>query len=181
MKRLMALLLVAALQTSLHAQPTKTYGQELVDRTLAVHPELALATIEATPAEAAAVIVDRSHSGATVETRLALLDATGGPVGTLRLAFRNAGKTSDASLITRATAIRDALARRILNAANLNDPFPYSPTAATWTHAQAIVDQVQGAHPEVRVLALRAVDGGHGRAEARRFHLRPPRQEGRRG
>lgn len=161
MKRWMALLLAAALQTStsLHAQPAKTYGQELVDRTLAAHRELASAAIETAPMDPAAATVDRSQA---VETRLALLDATGGPVGTLVLAFRNAGRVSDASLIARAMAIRDALARRILNAANLKDPFPYSPAVATQTRAQAIVDQVQNAHPDVRVLALRVVDRATG-------------------
>jgi hypothetical protein len=46
------------------------------------------------------------------------------------------------------------LSRRILNEANLMDPYPMDPLATTRTRAQKLVDQTMARHPEVLSLAM---------------------------
>jgi len=49
--------------------------------------------------------------------------------------------------------IRDELRRRITNAGNLVEPFPYSETPMN-TYAQKLVDETMASHPDLQILAL---------------------------
>jgi iron complex outermembrane receptor protein len=176
-------LLAAALAPA--APAPKIYGQELVDRTLLQHPELESAVIIAVPPAAAAAVVVASNigqigkaaspadqsiaaggkpeakllpGGARVVVELPLLNVVGEPVGALTLEW-DAHAGSTAALTQQAETLRDALARRILNTANLFDPFPLDPAVVIANRAQKLVDQAQAAHPEVEVLALRSKVG----------------------
>ena len=159
--------------------PVKTYAQELVDRTVAQHPDLRTIAIYATPPKTSASLVlasnigligtaagsedaDVATSGKTrvvetankrLEIELPLHDLAGLTVGTLALTWTQPG--SRAALEKKSTEIRDGLARHILNTANLLDPYPYVATATTRSRAQTLIDDTFRRHPEVTVLALR--------------------------
>ena len=177
-----AIAMVASPSSRIQAQatiPVKIYAQELVDRTVAQHPELRTIAIYATPPKTNASLVLASNigligtpagsedaevatSGKTrvvetankrIEIELPLHDLAGLSVGTLALTW--ADRDSRAALEKKSTQIRDGLARHILNAANLLDPFPYVATATTRSRAQTLIDETVRRHPEVTVLALR--------------------------
>ena len=159
--------------------PVKTYAQELVDRTVAQHPDLRTIAIYATPPKTSASLVlasnigligtaagsedaDVATNGKTrvvetankrLEIELPLHDLAGLTVGTLALTWTQPG--SRAALEKKSTEIRDGLARHILNTANLLDPYPYVATATTRSRAQTLIDDTFRRHPEVTVLALR--------------------------
>ncbi|MFC5520641.1 hypothetical protein [Polaromonas jejuensis] len=188
MIRLLLPLFVAALAVPVQAQvPVKIYAQELVDRTVAQNRDVLVAAMHVTPPKSDGNIVIASNIGrlgkpgdeddlrviATGETRvkvarsgerisidIALRDATGDTVGSLGLVWPYRAGEDTAQYERKAQAIRDTLARRILNTGNLMDPFPFDPSATTKTRAQKLVDEAQERQPEVRVLALR----GHNRA-----------------
>lgn len=185
---LTAVLLATAF--AVHAQqplPVKTYAQELVDRTVAQHPDLRAVVMHVTPPKAADNIVIASSIGrigtpadgndldvvATSTTRVAmdqgkkrievelpLRDVGGATVGALGLVWRLPVGGSRAEFERNATAIRDGLSRRILNVANLMEPYPYEPLVTTKSRAQTLVDDALLRHPDVTVLALRARSRG---------------------
>jgi len=163
--------------------PVKIYAQELVDRTVAQHPDLRAVVMHVTPPKGSANIVIASSIGrigkpgdaddleviATgttrvemdrgnkrIEVELALRDVGGETVGALGLVWRYPVGGNHAEFERTANVIRDSLARRILNIANLMDPYPFDPLATTKTRAQTLVDEALLRHPEVTVLALRA-------------------------
>ena len=175
---------VAVMSSHARAQtaiPVKIYAQELVDRTVAQHPDLRTIAIYATPPKTNASLVLASNigligtparsedaevaaSGKTrivetankrTEIELPLHDLAGLTVGTLALTWTNPGTGSRSVLEKKATGIRDDLARHILNTANLLDPYPYVATATTRSRAQTLIDETFHGHPEVTVLALR--------------------------
>ena len=179
-----AIATAAILSSSIQAQttiPVKVYAQELVDRIVAQHPDLRTIAIYATPPKTSASLVlasnigligtpagsadaDVATSGKTrvVETankrmkiELPLHDLAGLTVGTLALTWTNPGAGGHAALEKKSAQIRDGLARRILNTANLLDPYPYVATATTRSRAQTLIDETVRHHPEVTVLALR--------------------------
>jgi hypothetical protein len=90
-----------------------------------------------------------------VEVELPLRDVGGEIVGALALAWRFPVGGNRAEFQRTAEAIRDGLARRILNASNLMDAYPYQRLATTKSRAQTIVDEALLRHPEVTVLAVR--------------------------
>ncbi|WP_347259925.1 hypothetical protein [Rudaea sp.] len=163
------------------AIPVKIWAQELVDRTVAQHPDLRTITIYATPPKTNASLVLASNIGligtpankadadvaasgktrvvATANRRTAielpLHDLAGLSVGTLALTWASPGAGGSTALEKKATAIRDDLSRHILNTANLLDPYPYVATATTRSRAQTLIDETFRRHPEVTVLALR--------------------------
>jgi hypothetical protein len=186
-----ATIAVLAMMAPLAAQaqvavPVKIYAQELVDRTVAQHPDLRAVVMHVTPPKAAGNVIIASSIGrigkpgdaddleviATGQTRvamdrgnkrieveLALRDVGGETVGALGLVWRYPVGGNHAEFERIANAIRDSLARRILNVANLMDPYPFDPLATTKTRAQTLVDEALLRHPEVTVLALRARTG----------------------
>lgn len=173
----------AAAETPPLLLPVKSYAQELVDRLAAAHPELHRIVLHAGPGKDAPAVVIASNIGrigqaaaaadlavledgkirvATdparqhVEVELPLHDAAGQAAGTLTLAWKLPPGSAPGEFERDAVALRDALARRILNQANLLDPYPFVPGATTRTRAQALVEDALQRHPEVTVLALRA-------------------------
>ena len=185
--RVAGVVLATALAPPLHAQiPVKIYAQELVDQAVAPHPG-AMMVMHVTPPKARDNIIIASNigrigkladeddmrviatgksilavnsAGNRFEVELELRDVVGESIGALGLAFPYKKGDDPAAFERRAIAIRDALAKRILNAANLMDPFPFEQSATTRTHAQRIVDEIQARQPDVLVLALRAPPRG---------------------
>lgn len=160
----------------------KTYAQELVDRTAAANPRLLVVVMHVTPPGAAQNVIiasnigrigkaaDRDdlravesgeahlevgHGGRRFEVELPLYDASRTTIGALGLVWKYHSGEPQAPLERHAEKIRDALARRILNKANLLDAYPFVPGATTKTHAQKLVDEALARHADVIVLALR--------------------------
>lgn len=163
--------------------PLKIYGQELVDRTLLHQPDLRIIALYATPKDAAGPVLIASNigrigsaattteleaiagkaagplaEGSRLRLELPLHDVTGQTVGAIRLEWNAPGAGDNGRFLKDAERIRDGLSRRILNAANLFDPYPFDALATTSTYAQKLVDTFQAAHPELEVLALRGHD-----------------------
>src|SRR5258706_1668313 len=165
------------------AVPVKIYAQELVDRTVAQHPDLRAVVMHVTPPKRSANVIIASSIGRVgkpadaddlqvittgttrvemdqgnkrIEVELALRDVGGETDVALGLVWRYPVGGNHAEFERTANAIRDSLARRILNLANLMDPYPFEPSATTKTRAQTLVDEALLRHPEVTVLALRA-------------------------
>ena len=188
MIRIALLLLASALAAPLHAEiPVKIYAQELVDQAVARNPGLAVMVMHVTPPRARDNVIIASNigrigkladeddmrvittgksylevnaAGNRFEVGLVLRDVVGENIGMLALSFPYRKGDDRAALEKRAIGIRDALAKRILNAANLMDSFPFEQSATTRTHAQRIVDEIQAKQPDVLVLALRAPPRG---------------------
>jgi iron complex outermembrane receptor protein len=163
--------------------PVKIYAQELVDRTVAQHPDLRAVMMHVTPPHADGNVVIASSIGrigkpadaddleviATGEMRVAmdrgnkrievelpLHDVGGQTIGALGLVWRYPVGGNHAEFERIANAIRDSLARRILDLANLMDAYPFVPLVTTKSRAQTLVEEALQRHPEVTVLALRA-------------------------
>lgn len=167
----------------------KSYAQELLDATLAADRELVVAVMHVTPAGGSQNVIIASNigrigkpgdeddlrvietgkphvevgHGRRLEVELPIYDAAHTTVGALGLVWKYRGGEDQAAFERRAMKIRDALGRRILNAANLTDPYPFVAAATTKTYAQKLVDQAAAKHGEVTVLALRGpVKGDEG-------------------
>jgi hypothetical protein len=180
---LMTLLAVLPLAAAQAQVPVKIYAQELVDRTVAQHPDLRAVVMHVTPpnssgnviiassigrigkpgdADDLAVVatgktrVEMDRGNKRIEVELALRDVGGETIGALGLVWRYPVGGNHTEFERIATTIRDSLARRVLNVANLMDPYPFEPLATTKTRAQTLVDEALLRHPEVTVLALRA-------------------------
>jgi len=183
MFRLACLLLASAVALPLHAQiPVKIYGQELIDRVVAKNPDLLVAVMHVTPPKSADNVIIASnigrigkpgdeddlrvintgnpnlevaHGGNRYEVELVLRDVAGETIGALGLVWPYKAGQDKAPFEKKAEQIRDGLARRILNVANLMDPYPFERLATTKTYAQKLVEQTVAAHPDVTVLAMR--------------------------
>jgi hypothetical protein len=167
--------------------PVKIYAQELVDRTVAQYPDLRAVVMHVTPPagpgnviiassigrigkagdpDDMAVIatgmtrVEMDRGNKRIEVELALLDVGGETAGALGLVWRYPVGGNHAEFERTAVKIRDSLSRRILNVANLMDPYPFVPLVTTKSRAQSLVDEALLRHPEVTVLALRAREQG---------------------
>jgi len=176
--------LVAA--PALAAIPVKIYAQELVDRTVAQHPDLLVVVMHVTPPKGQDNVIIASNigrigkpgdeddlrvistgapnlevgHGGRYEVELIFRDAAGEPLGALGLVWPYRAGDDPAVFQRKAEQIRDALARRILNVANLMDPYPFEPLATTRTGAQKLVEEMAAKHPELTALALRAPTRG---------------------
>jgi len=182
MLRTLLLLLACGLALPGYGQiPVKSYGQELVDRVVARTPGLLVVAMHAPAPNAPGYPIVASnigrygkpadeddmrvieteksnlevaHGGTRFEVELVLRDVTGGNIGALGLVFAYKAGDSRPALEKKAIEIREALAKRILNAASLAEPYPYEPLATTKTHAQKLVDAALVRHPDVIVLAM---------------------------
>ena len=164
-------------------QPNYIYAQRLIDETIAHHPELTALVMHMTPPGSSDNIVIASNiwltgqksdpddigvftSGATVtetnkagtkfEVQLVLKNSIGAGIGSVATVFPYNAGMSKATLERRAVGIRDELSRRILNGANLMEPFPYSEKVPVHTYAQQLVDRTYAKHPELLALAIHA-------------------------
>lgn len=174
---LFALAVPAAAQT-----PPKTYAQELVDRTVAANPDLLVVAMHVTPPkgrenvfvasnvgrigkpadaadlrvlETGKANVEMSSDGKRIEVELPLLDVTDATIGALGLVWTYRQGQDQADVEREAGRISEALAKRILNATNIMEPYPLVPGATTRTRAQRLVDAAVARHPEVKTLGLR--------------------------
>lgn len=182
MLRATLFVLASILAFSLHAQlPVKSYGQELVDQIVARNPGLLVIVFHASPPnvpnypivasnigrigkvadddDMRVVTTEKTnlevaHGNSRFEVELVLRDVTGVNIGALGLVFPYKSGDDKEALERKAIGIRDWLAKRILNAANLVEPHPYEPLATTKTHAQKLVDGTLSEHPELIVLAM---------------------------
>jgi hypothetical protein len=160
--------------------PAKIYAQQLVDETVAEHPELLVVAMHVTPPKGSDNVIIASNvgrigakatpndlrvirtggtklavdGGRRFHAELALRDTSGANVGALDLEFPYHRGDEQAALRQQAELIRDDLARRILNVANLFDPYPVDPAAPTKTHAQKLVDEAMASHAELLSLAM---------------------------
>ena len=166
----------------IHAQEARanTYAQSLIDRALAKHPEVATLAMHVTPPNSPDNVIIASNFGrigkkaddddlAVIRTgqpkaeigkngdrfsvELPLLDVSGDTVGALAVAFPYEPGDNKAKFSKQAEQVRDELRRRITNAGNLVEPFPYSQTP-TNTYAQKLVDETMASHPDLQILAL---------------------------
>jgi hypothetical protein len=185
MRTALAVVATLALPLPLRAQqlPVRSYGQELVDRVMAKERDLLVVVMHVSPPGAANYPIIASnigrigkladeddmrvvstgktnlevaHGGARFEVEMAMRDVAGDTIGALGIVFPYRKGTSKAALEKRAMAIRGWLARRILDAGSLVEPYPYEPLATTRTHAQKLVDALLARHPEIDLLAVRA-------------------------
>lgn len=141
--------------------PSRTYAQELADRTVAATPGLLAMQVTSPKMKDGMIVASRDAASSGADRfELELHDVVGEKIGTLGLTLARENVTDRIALENRAAGIRDALARRILNASNLLDPYPFEPGAATKTRAQKLVDELQASNPDLLVLALRAPPRG---------------------
>jgi hypothetical protein len=177
-----SLILFAPTALQIHAQDARAtnYAQALIDRTLAQHPEVATLAMHVTPPNSSDNVIIASSFGrigkkadqddlAVIETgqpnaevnktgdrfsvELPLQDVSADTIGALAVAFPYKADNDKAGFLKQAELVRDELRRRITNAGNLLEPFPYS-QIPTNTYAQKLVDETMAKHPELQILAL---------------------------
>lgn len=164
----------------------KNYAQSLIERTLARHPEVATLAMHVTPPNSADNVIIASNfgrigkqadeddlgviktgkpkvevgkTGDRLSVELPLQDVSGDTIGALAVAFPYKAGEDKAEFLKLAEKIRDELRRRITNAGNLVEPFPYSQTP-TNIYAQKLVDETMAKHAELQILALHVTPPG---------------------
>jgi RNase H-fold protein (predicted Holliday junction resolvase) len=183
-------LLAAAIALPLSAQTpatpasAKSYAQELVDKTVAKHPELLVLDLHVTPPKSSENVIVASKeagrigkpadpddlnviktgtslaevnkTGDRFEVQLPLQDANRRTVGSVEMAFPYKTGDDKSALKKKAEKIRDELRRRISHVANLVEPAQFDPQIPTDTYAQYLLDDTLAKHPEVVILAMHA-------------------------
>jgi hypothetical protein len=159
------------------------YAQELVNRTVAKHPDIAVITMHVTSPRGGDNVIIASNigrigkqadaddlkviqtgiphlalnkTGDRFEVELVLKDANSRNIGALGIVFPYKAGDDKAALQGRAEGIRDELARHISHRANLLEPARYDTTIPTQSYGQSLVDQALLRHPNVVILALHA-------------------------
>ena len=189
MKQLIAVACAALIVAPAFAQkiPLKSYGQQLVDQTLVQNPDILVMALHTKPSKGADWMITASnigrygkkadsddmrcintgkpnlelaHGNSRFEVESALKDVSGDIIGAVGIVFPFHPGSDRIALQKRAEAIRDALARRIMNAGNLMEPYPWDPTATTKTHAQKLVDATMAMHPHLLIMALHVTPPG---------------------
>ncbi len=188
MLRTALLLLATAFAMPVFAQiPVKNYGQALVDEVVAKNPGLLIIVMHVTPPDSRDNLIIASnigrigkqgdeddmrvintgksnlevaHGGERFEVELVLQDVGGDTIGALGLVFPFKAGVDKLALEKRAVRIRDGLKRRISNAGNLMEPFPFDPLATTKNHAQKLVDAAMAKHPELQILMMHVAPTG---------------------
>src|SRR5258708_24132814 len=141
----------------IHAQETRAnnYAQSLIDRTLARHREVATLAMHVTPPNSPDNVIIASNFGrigkraddddlAVIKTgqpkaevgkngdrfsvELPLQDVSGDTLGALAVAFPYKAGDDKAEFLKLAEVVKDELRRRITNAGNFAEAFPYSAT-----------------------------------------------------
>jgi hypothetical protein len=177
------LALALPLHAAENTLPVKSYGQALVDEVTAKNPNVLVMVMHvATPTMTNYPIIasnigrygkaadeddmrvvntektnlEVAHNKIRFEVEIVMRDITGKNIGALGLVFPyKEGATDKKALEKKGTEIRDWLARRIITAASLVEPYPIDDGAATTkTHAQKLVDRVYDKHRDLNVIAL---------------------------
>lgn len=185
MFRIASLLVAFAAFTSAQAAeaPKKIYAQELVDRAVAAHPQVAAIEMHVTPPKSADnVVVAAYHghlgekadeedldviktgktstglnkAGDRYEVNQPLLDASRRTVGSLGVAFAYKPGADKAAMDRQAQEIRDQIARRISHIANLMEVTPFDAAIPTHTLAQKLVDDMLDANKDLIIVAVHA-------------------------
>ena len=115
--------------------------------------------------ETGKVVQAVSKDGERLEVKIPLQDVSGDTVGAVAVVFPFGGQIQPVthreaalqrSLLEQAESIRNQLRRRIADAANLYEPYPYQsgvPIIAG-SFAEAVIEKTLARHPEVLILAL---------------------------
>ncbi len=167
--------------------PLNSYGQHLVDETLAKHPKVVILALHATPPNTPDDVIVASNigrigkkaddddmnvintgvpklefneTGDRYEVELPLHDLSGDTLGAVGVVFNYKKGDDTKAHQAEAIAIRDALAKRISNPANLVEPYPFDPKVAANTYAQHLVERTLAAHPELIILAIHVTPPG---------------------
>jgi hypothetical protein len=187
MKRIALLLLASVALPAAADTPAKIYAQDLVDRTVARHPELVVLAMHVTPPKSTDNVIIASNigrigkkaddddmsvvksgkpryslnkAGDHFEALMPFLDANGRQIGALGEVFNYKPGDDKDALAKKAEVIRNELARRISHTKNLLEPAQFDPKVPTNSYGQALVDEALAAHPEVVILALHSVPPG---------------------
>lgn len=169
--------------------PTNSYMQHLVDRAFDAHPEIIILMAHVTPEGApnsANVVVgstigrigkradeddlkvidggitklEVNESGDRYEVEAPLLNTAGVRIGALGAVFPYVKGQDTTRYQVIAKQVQAELARRLLHNNNAFEHWPYDPAFSDNTHAQAIVERMMQAHPDLRVFALHATPPG---------------------
>lgn len=137
-----------------------TYGQQLLSRYQAKHPEISgLAVVARTKGAAEAQTVASTFAAGGPgkgAVRVPLFDASRRPVGELAVGFRAGG--SEAKALT----VRDALSKRILSTDSLVEPAVYDASVPEGSWIGHLIDTALLKHPQIAALAAHAAhDGKH--------------------
>jgi len=158
-----------------------SHGQQIVERAVAAHQDIASITVfttvaghtgeiavasnaqrlgEAAPAVLRAVLkTGKAHFAPRkdhLDVALVLFDMQQKPAGGLVLSLRMKPGGSRAALESEARTIRDELARRISYGANLVQAAHMDPNVPMNSYAQHLVDQALIRHPDVLIMAIHA-------------------------
>jgi len=156
------------------------YAQELVNRTVANHPDIVVIAMHVAAQSGENTIIASNiggigkkadaedlkviktgvpklavnKAGDGFEVELVLKDANYRNIGALGIVFPYQAGADRAAFKGRAEAIRDELARHISHRANLLEPAQYDTTIPTQTYGQSLVDDALLKHSKVVILAL---------------------------
>ena len=157
------------------------YGQALVDEALAAHPEIEILALHANiPKTSDNVIVasnigrigkkgdeddlrliktekpnlEVNSEGNRFEVELVLRDVSGSNIGALGIVYGYKAGDDKLHLQRQAEQLQVALSRRVTNAGNLFESYPFVSNPPVAPYAQHLVDQTMLKHPELLILAM---------------------------
>lgn len=181
MNRLACLLFVGFISIAAGAQVSTqdartpaagTYAGKLMHDALARHPNVVCLVIHANAPAAAGtdfiagrrpqVCGQRSVAGPAGASSASqpflvhqpLQDVAGATIGTLTVGLPSNSRAESAE--REARDVQQELRRRVTNAGNLLEPYPYDQSVPSNTFAQALVDETMAAHPDLLILAIHA-------------------------
>lgn len=151
-----------------------TYAEKLMTDSLTRHPNVLFLVVranapagsgtsyttgrvDAASSAAIAAAERQQKSGAFGERYLAelpLQDVAGAPVGWLTVGFSYDPKADVALFQHTADAVQHELRRKVTNAGNLIEPYPYDPSVPPDTFAQRLVDETLSQYPDILILAI---------------------------
>ena len=146
--------LAAAADEAPAAKHGQTYARHLAQVARAAHGEVAGIVIRAAPVAGQPAVVAGANPaeptrGVTLD--VPIVNVSGDPIGVATVTFAKPGDHKAAG-----AAIQAYIGKRVLSAKNLMDPYPFNPSFAANTYAQALVDSTMRKHPELLVFAIHA-------------------------
>jgi hypothetical protein len=143
--------------------PTQSYGQSLVDRVLLRHRNVVILALHAKAPTSPDNVIDKlelNETGDRYEVEQTLLDVSGNTIGAVGVVFAYTKGLDTAPLVSEAKEVRLELSRRISNADNLLQPYPFDAHYPVDTYAQQLVDDLLAAHTDVLIVAIHAAKPG---------------------